>query len=138
MNELLSLFTKKILKDNDTKSARYAIGVLVECMRELESGKMDKPLAVDTKKASGIQASPPYFYVHGQRFESYIEGVLCEGKVFIIYPTVFLLQNKFGTPTREDEMPGFKYAWWIDKGTKQDLESAKVESLILYPIEKTV
>lgn len=133
MNELLSLFTQKILKDNDTKSARYAIGVLAECMQELEVAEESKPLSIDTNKASGVQTSPPYTYIHWQKFKAYIEGVLCEGKVFIIYPTVFLLQNKFGTPTSENEILGFKYIW-IDKGTKQDLEAAKVENLLLYPL----
>ena len=135
MNELLSLFTQKILKDNDTKSARYAIGVLAECMQELEVAEESKPLSIDTNKASRIQALPPYFYTHGQKFKAYIEGLLCEGKVSIDENTqIFLCQNTIGISTSENEILGFKYSIWIDKGTKQDLEAAKVENLLLYPL----
>lgn len=135
MNELLSLFTQKILKDNDTKSARYAIGVLAECMQELEVAEESKPLSIDTNKASGVQTSPPYTYIHWQKFKAYIEGLLCEGKVSIDENTqIFLCQNTIGISTSENEILGFKYSIWIDKGTKQDLEAAKVENLILYPL----
>lgn len=75
MNELLSLFTQKILKDNDTKSARYAIGVLAECIRELDSG--------ETNKSLGIQTKPPYTYTHGQKFKAEIEGIECKGRVSV-------------------------------------------------------
>ena len=105
-----------------------------DCKVESEPTKADNSLTIDANKSSRIQALPPYFYTHGQTFKAYIEGLLCEGKVSIDENTqIFLCQNTIGISTSENEILGFKYIW-IDKGTKQDLEAAKVENLLLYPL----
>ena len=106
-----------------------------DCKVESEPIGAGNTLAVDASKPSGIQTKPPYYYVHGQKFKAYIEGLLCEGKVSIDENTqIFLCQNTIGISTSENEILGFKYSIWSDKGTKQYLEAAKVENLLLYPL----
>ncbi len=134
MNELLSLFTQKILKDNDTKSARYAIGVLAECMQELEVAEESKPLSIDTNKASGVQTSPPYTYTHGQKFKAEICGTECEGKVSIgASGNIYLCQDK-KIDTDIAEKFGHLHDWYIGVGGEESLRATKVTNLILYPL----
>ena len=142
MNELLSLFTQNILKDNDTKSARYAIGVLAECMRELEvsKAKISSDVFQDIIKnevaneSSGIQTKPPYTYTHGQKFKAEICGTECEGKVSIgASGNIYLCQDKMSENNAPD-LFGFKFSWYISNENKNGLELTKVTNLILYPL----
>ena len=142
MNELLSLFTQKILKDNESKSARYAIGVLAECMRELEISKTKISSdvlqgiikSVAANESSGIQTSPPYIFTHGQRFKANILGIECKGRVSISeYGCIYLCQDQMSENNAPD-LFGFKFSWYISNENKNGLELTKVKNLILYPL----
>ena len=68
---------------------------------------------------------------HGKEFTAVIYGSKCSGKILVENDVVFLCHNNKscdGDVSENKNLLGYKYSWYVDEGTKSDLNIHLVDN----------